>query len=457
MSTTHVIVGGGAGGINAIETIRGFDEGASSITLISDEPAYARMALPYYISGEIPEKQLLTGDERYFDRLKVHTMFGKRVTSVNPGGNTATLDDSTAVAYDNLLLATGSSPQRLNIPGVDSDGVYTLWSLDDARKAMAKLHPRAEVAFIGAGFIGFIILNAMYKLGVKLHVIELENQVLPRMLDAQGASLVSTWLHNHGVKTHTGVGVAEIDTQRNKRKVVRLTDGKEIKADLVILATGIQTNIGFLQGSGIQTHQGILANHRLQTNYPNIYAAGDVAEGPDLSTGRQAIHAIQPTVVDHGRIAGANMAGHAVEYPGSLLMNILDVCGLQCASFGLWRDDSHETISVVNATRPVYRKLVWDHDRIIGSIFIGPADDVAMLNDIGMVKGLIQAKTALGAWKGHLKENPVDLRRPYVATKTAAKLLEMTLLGQPSAHRDYRHAQTKTWEPHSVFVGTKEA
>ncbi|MBI4553818.1 MAG: NAD(P)/FAD-dependent oxidoreductase [Candidatus Latescibacteria bacterium] len=457
MSTKHVIIGGGAAGMNAIETIRGVDEGASSITLISDEPAYARMALPYYISGEIPERQLMAGDERYFDRLRVHTLFGKRVTAVSPGQKRVVLNDGTAVEYDNLLIATGSSAQRLNIPGADEDGVYNLWTLDDARKTLAKLTPQAEVAFIGAGFIGFIILNALYKLGTKLHVVEVENQVLPRMLDPQGGSLVSSWLTQHGVKAYTGVGVVEIEVQRNKRKVLRLSNGKQIKADLVIIATGITTNIGFLSGSGIHTNQGILANHRLQTNYANIYAAGDVAEGPDLSTGRLAIHAIQPTVVDHGRIAGANMAGHAVDYPGSLLMNILDVCGLQCASFGLWRDDGHETLSVVNATRPIYRKLVWDHGRIVGAIFLGPADDVAMLNDMGMVKGLIQTKAELGAWKQHLKENPVDIRRPYVATKTAAKLLEMTLLGRPSAYRDYRHAQTKTWQPHGVFVGTKQA
>ena len=457
MATRQVIIGGGPAGMNAIETIRGYDANAS-ITLISNEPAYARMALPYVISGQIQERQVLTGDDGYFSRLGVTTKFGSRVTGINPSGNSLTLSDGSSVGYDNLLIATGSSPQKLNIPGADGAGVYNLWTIDDARKTMASLKGEAEVAFVGAGFIGFIILNALYKLGAKLHVIELEGQILPRMLDAQGASLVNTWLSQRSIATHTGVKVTEIGDGGGK-KSVRLSDGSVIQADIVIMATGIKTNIDFLQGSGLKTNQGILIDHSCRTNIANIYAAGDVAEGPDLSTGDNAIHAIQPTAVDHGRIAGANMAGQGVQYPGSLLINILDVCGLQCASFGLWKGDGLETTTSVNATRPIYRKLVWKGDKLVGSILLGPADDVAMLNDMGMIKGLIQAGTALGAWKHHIQENPTDIRRPYVATKTAEKLLAVTTLGKPAAHRAYQssHDSGKERGAHAVLMGTKSA
>lgn len=456
MATRHVIIGGGPGGMNAIETIRAYDKNAS-ITLISNEPAYARMALPYYISGNIPEQQVMTGDDGYFNRLGVTTKFGARVTGVNSSANSVMLSDGSSVVYDNLLIATGSSPQKLNIPGADGDGVYNLWTIDDARKAVAGVKGDAEVVFIGGGFIGFIILNAMYKLGAKLQVIEQENQVLPRMLDAQGASLVNSWLSQRAVATHIGVKVTEI-ANGGAKKTVRLSDGTAIQADVVIVATGIKTNIDFLQGSGVKTNQGVLVNHKCQTNVPNIYAAGDVAEGPDLSTGANAIHAVQPTAVDHGRIAGANMAGQSVDYPGSLLINILDVCGLQCASFGLWKGDG-DTTTTVNATRPIYRKLVWNGDKLVGAILLGPADDVAMLNDMGMIKGLIQAGTALGAWKHHIHENPTDIRRPYVATKTAEKLLSLTTLGRPATHRVYQSAQDTARErgAHAVLVGTKSA
>ena len=150
---------------------------------------------------------------------------------------------------------------------------------------------------------------------------------------------------------------------------------------------------------------------------PGIYAAGDVAIGPDILAGRTAsdtsasAHAIQPTAVDHGRIAGANMAGHETHYPGSLLLNVLDVVNLHCASFGLWRDEGHDTTTVFNASRPIYRKYVWHEDRIVGALFVGPIDDVTMLNDVGMVKGLIQTQQPLGDWAAYIKANPTDVRR----------------------------------------------
>src|SRR5581483_6595231 len=120
------------------------------------------------------------------------------------------------------------------------------------------------------------------------------------------------------------------------RKRVSLANGQSIDADLVVVATGIRPNLEFVKGSGIHIDQGIVVDSHMRTSIPHVYAAGDVAQGPDLLGDKPAVHAIQPTAVDHGRIAGANMAGQSIAYAGSLLMNILDACGLQCASFGRW-------------------------------------------------------------------------------------------------------------------------
>src|SRR5262249_9382254 len=141
-------------------------------------------------------------------------------------------------------------------------------------------------------------------------------------------------------------------------KEVPLGDGNVIQANAVVVATGIRPNSDLIQGSGIAVDQGILVNDRMQTNFPFIYAARDVAQAPDLLGDKPAVHAIQPTAVDHGRIAGANMAGQSVRYPGSLLMNILDACGLQCASFGRW-SEATEAMTIRNPDRPIYRKLLW--------------------------------------------------------------------------------------------------
>ncbi|MBI3031268.1 MAG: NAD(P)/FAD-dependent oxidoreductase [Candidatus Rokubacteria bacterium] len=453
----HVVVGGGPAGIFAIETLRDLAP-ADEITLISDEPAYSRMVLPYLMAGEISEEHVFTGKDRYFERLKVKTLI-QRVDRVEPRGKTLTLADASTVPFDTLLIATGSSPLRADIPGASGPGVSNLWTLADARAILSRVKgKKAKVVFAGAGFIGFIVLNALAKTGCELQVVEVEPQILPRMLDRRSAELASKWLEKKGVACHVGVRATEI-ADRGGRKVVTLSDGRSLTCDLVVIAVGVRPNLDLVKDSGIRTNHGILVDDHLRTNIPDVYAAGDVAEGIDLSTGTPAVHAIQPTAVEHGRVAGANMAGRAVAYAGSLGMNILDVVTLQTASFGLWGGDGKETTVVENASRPIYRKLVWDGDRIAGAIFLGPAVDVALLNDLGMVKGLIQTRTRLGAWKAHLQKNPMDIRRPYVASKVAVKLLEQTLLDAETGERRYRFAdarpESQPTSAHTIFVSTK--
>lgn len=433
----HVIIGGGPAGAAAIEAIRATDQ-SSPITLVSDEPAYSRMVLPYYLAREIPETHVLIGDQEYFSRQKVEPLLGVRVQKVDTQARTLSLSDGKTLPFDTLLIATGSSAQRPAIPGADLDGVYTFWTLDDARKAMAKGQGKPEAVLVGAGFIGFIVLNAMAKLGWKLSVVEMADQVLPRMLDKQGASVVEGWLRARGVTLYTGAQLKEITRGANGKLTLSLGSGTLLSADIVILATGIQPNTAFLAGSGIAINGGIIVDDRLQTNIPGIYAAGDVAAGPDLLSGSSVIHAIQSTAVDHGRIAGANMAGKETHYPGSLLINVLDVINLHCASFGAWQENGRESTTISNPTRPLYRKYVWEGDRMVGALFVGPIEDVTLLNDVGMAKGLIQTKTALGSWAAYVRSHPTDLRRAYIANGVANALINRTLLGAPARDRDYR-------------------
>lgn len=458
--TKHIIIGGGPVATNAIETIRQFDDGSSEITLICDEPAHSRMALPYWLAGQIPREQTHTADDASYAKLNVDARIGARVASVDPGANSIALDGGDALEFDNLLIATGSSPLKLNIPGVDLPGVQTLWSLADTESILnaTSSSSKPRVLMIGAGFIGLIMLNAMYKRGWQLTVVERETHVLPRMLDADSAAIVESWLGSQGVDVHSGASVQAITEADDGSKQVELADGTKLSADVVIIATGIKTNCELIDGSGIETDRGILVNDRMQTNFANIYAGGDVAQGPGLFGG-QEIHSIQPTAVDHGRIAGANMAGHEVHYPGSLSMNVLDVCGLQNASFGNWGDSSAEAMTICNPEGRVYRKLLWTDDEITGAIFVGSANDVGMLTDVGMLKGIMQTRTKLGPWKEFLAENPFDIRRPYVATGVAKKLAETTLLGRPAQPRSFRFggtpAKATASAPHGVYVGAR--
>jgi NAD(P)H-nitrite reductase large subunit len=296
---------------------------------------------------------------------------------------------------------------------------------------VAEIRPGSHVVMVGAGFIAFTILNAVLTLGAKLTIVEIAPQILPRMIDREGAAIVEGWLTKHGVQVRTGATLTGVDQARGKRRLT-FEAGRALEADVVIMATGIRTNLDWLAGSGIQVNRGVVVDDHLRSSTPNVYAAGDVAEGRDLVTGAADVHAIEPTAMEHGRVVGANMAGRDVAYRGSLLMNILDVCHLDVASFGRWDDPAAEVVVGRRADRQGYRKLLFHDDRLTGAMIVGRADDVWTTNDVGMLKGLVQTGVALGRWRDHLRRNPFDVKPAFIASRTTGRLIPQTVLGRPS-------------------------
>ena len=178
----------------------------------------------------------------------------------------------------------------------------------------------------------------------------------------------------------------------------------------MVVATGVKSNTGFLKGSGVKINDGIKVDDRLRTSQNGIYAAGDVAEGPDFSGG-WSVHAIQPTAADHGRIAALNMAGRDARFQGSLVMNVLDTAGLISTSFGRWqgvRGGDFAEASDPAASR--YIRLAFDGDRIIGALTLGRTDHV------GVLRGLIQTRIPLGVWKAKLIADPGRFMEAYLAS-----------------------------------------
>lgn len=431
MPKHHVIVGGGTAGLNCCTTIREFDGGASRITLVSREAPYSRMALPYYLGREVQEANVVTATAERLRQLKVDALLGRSAARLEPEAHRLTLDDGTMLEYDDLLIATGSSATRPPVPGADGRNIFNQWTLDDTRATMAALDGKGEVVVVGAGFIAFTILNALLAQCSRLTIIEIAPQVLPRMIDRQAAVLVEDWLAKHGVATMTNTRMTSIEDV-DGRKRLRLANGGYVDADVIVMATGIRTNLEWLEGSGLKVEQGIVVDDHLRSSAPDVYAAGDVAQGPELITGQTVVHAIEPTAMEHGRVVGANMAGHDRAHPGSLLMNIVDVQGLEIASFGYWDRTEGEITTGLNRARPAYRKYVWDGDQLSGAILLAPSNDVWVTNDLGMLKGLVQSRVHLGKWKEHIKTQPFEVKRPFVASHTTAAMLPRTVLGHPS-------------------------
>jgi len=373
-----------------------------------DEPPYSRMAIPYLLADSVGEAgtHLRHGADHYEGQgIQLRR---DRVAGLSPEAKTVALEGGGSLPYDRLLIATGSTAARPPITGIDLPGVETCWTLEDARRIAARMAPGKRVVLMGAGFIGCIVLQALAERDLKVTVVEMAARMLPRMMDEVGGEMIARWCESKGVAVRTGAQVTGIEAVGEGFRL-DLKGGAALEADLVICATGVTPNIGFLEGSGVAAEAGVLVDHHLETNQPGIYAAGDVAQGPDFSTGERQVHAIQPTASEHGRIAALNMAGKATRFRGSLSMNVLNTLGLVSSSFGLWMGaQGGAGARVSDPERFRYLRLEFDGDRLVGALALG------LTQHVGVIRGLIQTRIALGSWKERLMHDPLRVMDAYL-------------------------------------------
>ena len=407
----HIILGNGPTGVVAAETLRRAAPG-DDILLVGNEaaPPYSRMAIPYLLEGNIDESgTYLRKSADHFERLGIRQRRGRAV-AVNTEKRTVLFDDGQFESYDCLLIATGSHPVRPPIPGIDLPQVQTCWTLDDARAIAALATPGSRVLQLGAGFIGCIIMESLVKRGVQLTVVELGDRMVPRMMTPEAGGMIKRWVEQQGVRVVTRAGVERIESGEKAPLTVTLTTGEQVDCDLLIVAAGVAPNVAFLEGTAVHVAKGVLVDDSMQTSVPGIYAAGDVAEAPDLFTGRHLVAAIQPNAADQARIAALNMAGQAARMSGVLAINVLDSMGMISSSFGEWQGVAGgEGVERADETRGRYISLQFDGDVLVGATAIGLTDHV------GALRGLIQAKTRLGAWKEKLLETPTRFVEAFIA------------------------------------------
>ncbi len=407
----YIVAGAGPAGVTACETIRKLAQDAQ-ITLISaePEPPYSRMAIPYLLTDKIDEAgTFLRKSPNHYNQQKI-ALIHEKVVAIHPASNSLDLDDGRSLEFDKLLLATGATPINPPIPGVELPAVEHCWTLADARAIAAKAKQGASVVLMGAGFIGCIILESLVKRGVNLTVVEMGDRMVPRMMNETAGQLLKDWCEHKGIRVLTGHRVTAIE-EDNEHLSVQLDTQEKLSAQLVISATGVRFNTQFLQGSGLEIDQGVLVNEYLQTSYEHIYAAGDVAQGRDFSTQNYNVQAIQPTAVEHARIAAINMIkGNSVVHHGSLNMNVLDTLGLISTSFGLWMGaEGGEEVELVDKSRYKYLNLQFKDDCLIGVSSLGHTENM------GVVRGLIRGKVKLGRWKSRLQADPTRLMEAYLA------------------------------------------
>ena len=408
----HLILGNGPAGVLAAETLRHLAPDDEILLVGSEaEPPYSRMAIPYLLEGNIDESgTCLRKSAGHYDGLRIRQRQGRAV-ALNTEQRTVLFADGQFEAYDRLLIATGSRPVRPPIPGIDLPQVQTCWTLDDARAIARLAKPGARVLQLGAGFIGCIIMQALTRRGVQLTVVELGDRLVPRMMTPAAGGMIKRWVEKQGVRVLTRAGVDFIAQGEDAPLTVTLSTGEKLACDLLIVAAGVAPNVAFLEGTAVHVAKGVLVDDSMQTSVAGIYAAGDVAEAPDLYAGRHLVAAIQPNAADQARIAAVNMAGqHKARMKGVLAINVLDSLGMISSSFGEWQGVAGgDGVEQMDESNGRYISLQFDGEILIGATAIG------LTEHVGALRGLIQGRMNLGAWKRRLLETPTRFAEAFVA------------------------------------------
>jgi NAD(P)H-nitrite reductase large subunit len=255
-------------------------------------------------------------------------------------------------------------------------------------------------------------MEALAARGVKLTVVEMGDRMVPRMMGPIAGGMIKDWCQAKGVAVHTGTRVMAIEGDAPMR--VKLSDGASLETDLVISATGVRPNIGFLEHSGITCLLGVLTDEHMQTNVQGIYAAGDCAEAFDKISGKTIVSAIQPNAADQAYIAAMNMAGRRAELKGVTQINVLDTLGLISASFGDWQGvPGGDHVELTDRAAGRHLSLQFKDDVLVGCNSIGWTDHV------GVMRGLVEGQVRLGPWKQSLLQDPTQLMEAYLARAQA--------------------------------------
>lgn len=389
----YLIIGNGPAGIYAAQKIRQLDKN-SELKIFSDEhySFYSKPRLTtQYLANECEKDKLLLFSPKWYEEQQITVHLNTKVTSLNPGKKEITAQTGLTTTYDKLLLATGSNPAKIPIPGSDSENVFTIRTINDADTIKNIIQTKQSCAVIGGGLLGLEIAHALKKHHISVCVLECFDRLLPKQLDAEGSHILQNLLEEKGLEFSLGVCASAILEKEGKKILV--VKEKEATADLVVMATGISPQVELAKPAGIQTNKGVVVNDYLQTNLSDIYAAGDCAEHQDR------IYGLWSASLEQGEIAAQNMAGQKTAYTGTTVATMLKVAEIELASLGCVDLREHpQAYEIKKADSNVYQKLFVENDCIIGAIFINDMKKVQKIKK--MIKNKIKIDNLKQVWEG---------------------------------------------------------
>ncbi|HLG83806.1 MAG TPA: FAD-dependent oxidoreductase [Bradyrhizobium sp.] len=345
--------------------------GRYAIAVIGEEPrlAYNRVLLSSVLAGETGSHEIELKPASWWRERGVTLKYGSRATEIDIGRRELKIENDESIEFSKLVLATGSTPLRLNVPGADLAGVNTFRDTRDVDLLLTLAAQKKRVVVVGGGLLGLEAAYGLAKAGAPVTLVHLMDRLMERQLDAPAAQLLKSLVERKGISILLNASTARI-LGEEKVEGVELTDGRHIDADAVIFAAGIRPNVALAGEAGLKVNRGIVIDDVMQTSVDGIFALGECAEHRGICYGL-----VEPAY-EQARVLARHLAGRKASYQGSVVATNLKVSGVAVFSAGDFMGaEGSESIVLSDARRGAYKKLVIADGRLTGAVLIGDVTD----------------------------------------------------------------------------------
>jgi nitrite reductase (NADH) large subunit len=371
VSEPLVIVGNGMAAARLVDELAKSALGRYAIAVIGDEPrlAYNRVLLSSVLAGETASHDIELRPASWWRDRGVTLKYSCVATEIDVGRRELKIAGEESVAFSKLVLATGSTPLRLNVPGADLAGVHTFRDSRDVDLLLTLAAQKKRVVVVGGGLLGLEAAYGLVKAGAPVTLIHLMDRLMERQLDAPAADLLKTLVERKGIKILLNANTARLHGETHVEGI-ELTDGRRIDADAVIFAAGIRPNVALAKDAGMAVNRGIVVDDHLQAGAADIFALGECAEHRGICYGL-----VEPAY-EQARVLAQHLAGGSASYSGSVVATNLKVSGVAVFSAGDFiAADGAETIVLNDARHGTYKKLVIAKGRLTGAVLVGDTAD----------------------------------------------------------------------------------
>lgn len=371
MSEPLVIVGNGMAAARLVDELAKTALGRYAIAVIGDEPrlAYNRVLLSSVLAGDATSAEIELRPAEWWRARGVTLKYGCVATAIDPARREVDIVGHGSISFSKLVLATGSTALRLNVPGADLPGVHTFRDSRDVDLLLALAASKKRVVVVGGGLLGLEAAYGLAKAGASVTLIHLMDRLMERQLDAPAAALLKDVVERKGILVMLNANTVKIHGD-GKIESVQLADGRMIAADAVIFAAGIRPNMALARDAGISVGRGIVVGDQLQTSAADIFALGECAEH------RGTCYGLVEPAYEQARVLAMHLSGRSAAYAGSVMATNLKVSGVSVFSAGdFMAADGQETILLNDAKRGIYKKLVIAEGRLTGAVLVGDTSD----------------------------------------------------------------------------------